>query len=95
MVDLKECVYWVDQEDEAAIEQALRDGTMNGKKHSEDEMKELQWYNIRWKQFSDYQRKWVKPFPTIVAKLKRWLVKYKTNASEGKEPGQGVLNSYN
>jgi hypothetical protein len=47
MVDLKDCVYWVDQEDKAAVEQALPDGTMNGKKHSEDEIKELQRDNIK------------------------------------------------
>jgi hypothetical protein len=57
LVGLKDCVYRVDQEGEAAVEQALRDGTMNGKKHSEDEIGELQRDNVKWKQFSDYKRK--------------------------------------
>jgi hypothetical protein len=40
------------------------------------------------------REEWVEPFPTIVAKLNQWWVKYKTNASKGKEPGRGVLDSY-
>jgi hypothetical protein len=68
---------------------------MNGKKHSEDEIGELQCDNVKWKQFSDHQQKWVKLFPTIVANMKQWWVsECKTNASEGKEPGQGVLDAH-
>ncbi len=69
MVDLKDCAYWVDQEDEAAVEQALCNGSLNDKKHSEDGIEELQCDNVKRKQFSDYQQKRVKPFLTIVAKL--------------------------
>jgi hypothetical protein len=83
-VDLKDCVHWVDQEDKIAVEKALRDRNMNGKKHSEDEIEEPQQRdNVKWKRFSNYQRKWVKPFPTIVAELNQLWVKSKTNASEG------------
>lgn len=35
-----------------------------------------------------------KTFSTIVAKLDRSCVKHKTDASEGKEPGRGVLESF-
>jgi hypothetical protein len=34
VVDLKDCVHWLDQEDGDAVQEALRDGNMNGKKVS-------------------------------------------------------------
>jgi len=88
--DLEACVWEVDQATEAAVKRSLRDGSMNGKKHSEEEVDAI-YYSSAWKdRYSQHICRYpISDGATINDNLDRWRVRYKVDASPGAPPGQG------
>ena len=90
--DLQNSTYEINQEDELKLYTALKDGTLNGKQHTDDDiatMKQSKQWN---KQYSQYLRKVIRPAAVIQTKLTEFKNKYKITASEGKAPGMGRLD---
>jgi hypothetical protein len=92
---LQSSIYRIDEFDEAAVMQALSDGTLNGTKLSWAEINELRG-TARWnRNYAKFLKKIIYPETVLLANLDRWFVKFKVTASEGKAPGQGRLNPAN
>jgi hypothetical protein len=92
---LQASIYRIDELDEAAVMQALFDGTLNGTKMSWEDINQLRG-TARWnRNYSKYLKKILFPLTVMIANLDRWFVTFKVNASEGKAPGQGRLNPEN
>jgi hypothetical protein len=92
---LQSTIYRIDELDEAAVMQALFDGTLNGTKLSWSEINELRG-TARWnRNYAKYLKKILHPLTVLVANLDRWFVEFKVTASEGKAPGKGRLNPEN
>ena len=88
--DLEACVWEVDQSTEAAVKRSLQDGSMNGKKHTDQEINAL-YYSSSWKErYSQYICRYpIADGETINDNLDRWRVNYKVEASPGAPPGRG------
>jgi hypothetical protein len=81
--------------DEAAVMQALFDGTLNGTKMSWAKINELRG-TARWnRNCAKCLKKNLCPLTMLVTNLDGWFVKFKVTASDGKAPGQGQLNPAN
>jgi hypothetical protein len=92
---LQASIYRIDKLDEAAVMQALFDGTSNGTKMSWEDINQLRG-TARWnRNYSKYLKKILFPLTVMIVNLDRWFVTFKVNASEGKAPGQGRLNPAN
>jgi hypothetical protein len=92
---LQAAIYRIDELDEAAVMEALFNGTLNGTKMSWNEITALRG-TARWnRNYSKYLKKILYPLTVLLANLDRWFVKFKVTASEGKAPGQGRLNPAN
>jgi hypothetical protein len=84
---LQNCLYHYDGEDEKMVIQALADGTMNGKKHSEDEIVQLK-DSAKWsRQYCAFMRKLSTPFEVARIEMQKW---WNLNKVEG---GSGRLHN--
>ena len=85
--------FWdVSREDEILVENALRAGTMNGRRHSEAEIQQLKNSPAWRKRYGRYIRRYVKSKVEVDDALDKIWVRYKVTASAGEEPGQGRLH---
>ena len=89
VAELRACIYTLNVQDEDHLIRCLKDGTLNGKKHTDQEISDMMKVPKKWKRLSRFCRKEIHPPNLIVHKLESWFVKYKVDASEGKAPGQG------
>jgi hypothetical protein len=73
----KQVVFRRDLDDIAAVETALRDGTLNGTVHSAAVIDEMQTSGVFWSRYSEFIRKYVHTSSgTIEQKLREWHTKY-------------------
>jgi hypothetical protein len=90
---LKRCIYRYFEEDEDKVIAALKDGTMNGTSHSDEEIRELRdspkWTN----RYGCLMRKFIYPWDTIKANMATWWIENKVEASDGEPPGKGILHN--
>lgn len=89
----KRCVYRYFEEDEAKVIAALKDGTMNGTIHTDEEIQDLRdspkWSN----RYGCLMRKFIYPWDTVKANMASWWIEYKVEASEGEPRGKGILHN--
>jgi hypothetical protein len=89
----KRCIYRFVEEDEDKVIAALKDGTMNGSSHTDEEIRELR-DSPKWtSRYGCLMRKFIYPWDTIKANMATWWIEYKVEASEGEPPGKGVLHN--
>ena len=70
-------VFRRDLDDIAAVETALRDGTLNGTVHSAAVIDEMKTSGVFWSRYSEFIRKYVHTSSgTIEKMLREWLMKY-------------------
>ena len=73
----KQVVFRRDLDDIAAVETALRDGTLNGTVHSAAVIDEMKTSGVFWSRYSEFIRKYVHTSSgTIEQKLREWHTKY-------------------
>ena len=89
IADLVFCVYVWDPIDYKNVLRALKDGLMNNKNHSDDDITQLQQSGLFKKRYSCFLQKVIYPAETIVAKLDIWFCEYKATASSGKAAAGG------
>lgn len=76
LVQLKETMYSYNTEDIGNLYRCLRDGTLNGKKHSGHEIEDLRHSN-RWNdRYGSYLRKAIHAGPVIQQKIDCWIRKF-------------------
>ena len=89
--ELRACFYHLNVEDESNLLRALKDGTLNGKRHSDADVRAMK-QSSQWKRLSRYCRKEIYPSEIIENKLDDWFVRFKVSHSDGQDPGQGRLD---
>jgi hypothetical protein len=89
----KRCIYRYFEEDENKVIAALKDGTMNGTIHTDEEIQELRDSPIWSNRYGCLMRKFIYPWDTIKANMATWWIEYKVEASEGEPQGKGVLHN--
>ena len=89
--DLSARCYHFVSEDMAKLLNCLKDGTLNGKSHTESDIRNLK-KTKTWKKYHKYLRKEIYPSPEIIQNLDDWFVKYKCTASPGQDPAGGRLD---
>jgi len=88
VAELKLAVYSIVPIDLAAVIEALKNGTMNGKKHTDEEINEMKKRSKQWKKnYSHFLCKQIHPASLITSKLKEWWNRYKCSASPGEPEG--------
>jgi len=92
LTDLLSCLYEYYAPDYEKVLEALKNGTLNGKKHGEADILELQQTKIFRERYGKYLRGKIKPEVTIKNNLHKWFCKYKCSASEGANPAEGRLD---
>ena len=91
--DLLDSIYRLHAEDEASVIECLKNGSLNHKQHTDDEINKLRKNYSAWnKSYAKYIRKTIHPPCLIQQNLIEWFIKYKVHASEGSEPGRGRLD---
>ena len=73
---LSRCIFQFNEEDVMAVKRALRDGSLNGKKHSEGDIAELQRSGVFKKRYSKYIESATFSAPTIYEKVVVWAQEY-------------------
>jgi len=91
--DVSAAIWDVSREDEIKIETALKAGTMNGRRHSEDEILQLKKSPVWRRRYGKFIRRWVKTKVEVDDALCKIWIRYKVTASPGEEPGQGRLHN--
>jgi hypothetical protein len=90
---LRNSIYELNSEDEANVINALKDGSLNGKVHTDLDVMELR-DSRKWLQrYGDKIRKIMKGGEVVKLNLHRWWCRYKVNASPGEPPGEGRLHN--
>jgi hypothetical protein len=89
MTDLLNCLYEYHGPDYEKLIEALKNGTLNGKAHSEEDILDLQKTKKFRERYSKYLRKKIRHAETIRINLHQWFCKYKCSASEGASPAEG------
>ena len=73
----KQVVFRLDLDDITDVEAALRDGTLNGTRHSDAAIAEMEKNGVFWSRYSEFIRKYVhKSSGTIEKNLREWVEKY-------------------
>ena len=86
---LNECLYYLNSDDLFKVKNALRNGTLNGRRYSDSKIAVLE-KSKQWKRnYAKFIRKAFRCVEEICFWLKQWLNRFKVQASEGEEPGQG------
>lgn len=81
-----------DAKDEARLIHCLQNGTLN-KKHTADEINNLRNDHSGWnRSYAKYMQKNIHPSNVIEQNLTSWFIKYKVQASIGKQSGCGRLD---
>ncbi len=86
---LKTCIWSYHSNDEERVVQALKDGTMNGKSHSELEVNLLRSSRFWSQRYDPNMRKIIHGENIIKDNLTNWWNRFKVTASEGQPPAQG------
>ena len=90
--ELQFCCYSYHPEDESKLYGALKDGSFNGTKHTEEKIAEMK-LEKRWnKRFSPYLRKVIHDANIIKTKLADFKIKFKVTATEGQPAAQGRID---
>ena len=94
LFDLLECVYTYHEEDLDKLIKVLKNGTMSLQKtkYTSEDIADMQMNGVFRKRYSKYLRKIIRPENIIQLKLDAWFCKYKVEASEGAQAGQGRLD---
>jgi len=87
-----DAIYFYNQLDYEALLIALKDGTLNGKTHSEEEIADLKATRLFRQRYGKYLRKEIRPPHIMRTMLDQWFVRYKCTASEGSLPAMGRLD---
>jgi len=85
---LKAAVYTINENDTFAVHQALRDGTLNGILHEEEDIADLQ-KSKAYNKYGKYLRKRIHSPKLIAKNLEKWWEDFKLEASDGKPEGRG------
>ena len=86
---LLQCIYVCHTKDYEELLRALREGTLNGEKHSVEDVAELKASRLFRQRYKGYLRKVIRPPETTQQMLEEWFVRCKCTASEGSLPAQG------
>jgi len=70
------CIFQYNEDDIANVKRALRDGTLNGKKHSNADIDELVKSGLFWKRYRNYVARVTFSAPTILENLNTWAESY-------------------
>ena len=91
--DLCASIYRYDEENEAAVLEALKVGTLGGgRKHTDEDIAQLK-DSQAWKQICDPYLHKIPFVGTIIRpRLKEWITNYKVDHSEGEAPGRGCMD---
>jgi hypothetical protein len=81
---LQNCLYHYNGEDEKRVIQALADGTMNGKKHSEEEIGEVK-DSSKWDRcYYAFLQKLSTPFEVERIEMQKWWNRNKVEGGSGR-----------
>jgi hypothetical protein len=94
LTDLLFAIYTFYPDDYEKLLTALKNGTLNGKLHSETDIAELQATKKFRQRYNKYLRKEIREAQTIATNLHQWHAKYKVKASEGATPAEGELDDH-
>jgi len=89
---LLNAVYFYNQDDHEALLIALKEGTLTGKKHSDDDIADLKSTKYFRQRNSKCLRKEIRHPNVICDNLDQWFIRFKCTASEGSSPAQGRLD---
>ena len=90
--DLLLAIYEIHPVDLEKLLTALKNGSLNGIEHDDEDIEELQ-STKQWRErYGKYLRKLIRLHNTIVTNLSKWFSKYKCTASDGKMPAEGEFD---
>jgi len=89
---LLNAVCFYNQEDYENLLIVLKDGRLNGKKHSDEDVAELKSTKCFRQRYSRHLRKEIRSPNVIQEKLDEWFVRFKCTASDGSLPAGGRLD---
>jgi hypothetical protein len=93
LTDLLFAIYKFYPPDYEKLLRALKNGTLNGKLHSEMDIEELQACKTFRQRYNKYLRKQIHETESIRTNLHQWHCKYKGKASEGASPAEGKVDT--
>jgi len=89
---LLDSVYYYNENDYEALLIALKDGTLTGKKHTDDDIAELKSTKYFRQRYAKYLRKEIRKPNVMCDRLDEWFVRFKCTASEGSAAALGCLD---
>jgi len=89
---LLDCVYFYNEEDYEKLLIALKDGTLNGKKHTDEDIADLKATKTFRNRYGKYLRKEIRQTNTICDRIDQWFIRFKVQASDGAMSAQGRLD---
>lgn len=78
-----DCIYYYNEEDHEALLTALKDGTLNGKRLTDEDISDLKSTRLFRQRHAKYLRKEIRQPNVMRDKLDEWFGRFKCSASEG------------